>query len=113
MAEAKKHIDPVVPQFLLVGCKGDLGNARQVSTEEGAACAKSLGIHFLETSARTGKNVEEAFQTVTQEIYNRISTGEYKVDDDCWEGIKSGFGQRNNQHNSIIPMAIEEKSKCC
>lgn len=81
MVEAKKHIDPIDPQFLLVGCKGDLDGCRQVSTEEGAACAKALGIYFLETSARTGKNVEEAFQTVTQEIYNRISSGEYKVDD--------------------------------
>lgn len=100
--------------FLLVGCKGDLTNMRQVSTEEGAACAKQLNIHFLETSARTGKNVEEAFQTVTQEIYNKVTSGDYKVDDENWEGIKSGFGHRSSQHNSaIIPEAIPEKSKCC
>lgn len=87
---------------------------RQVSTEEGAACAKQLNIHFLETSARTGKNVEEAFQTVTQEIYNKVTSGDYKVDDENWEGIKSGFGHRSSQHNSaIIPEAIPEKSKCC
>ena len=34
---------------------------KQVSTEEGKALADSLGVSFLETSAKTAQNVEDAF----------------------------------------------------
>jgi len=71
-------------------------------------------VHFVETSAKTGRNVEQAFETITQEIYNKVQSGEYKVDDEAWEGIKTGFGHRSSQQNStIIPEATPEKSKCC
>jgi len=114
MAEAKRHIEPFEPVFLMIGCKGDLDETRQVSTEEASSFAQSQGIHFLETSARTGRNVEEAFQLVTQEIFNKVQAGEYKVDDEQWEGIKSGFANRAAQQStSIIPEGLPEKSKCC
>lgn len=114
MAEARKHIEPLEPVFLIVGCKGDLNDIRQIPSEEAFSHASSLGIHFTETSAKTGKNVEEAFQVVTQEIYNRVQAGEYRVDDDQWEGIKTGFANRSSQQNSAnIPEGLPEKSKCC
>jgi small GTP-binding protein len=43
----------------LVGNKTDL--ERQVSTEEGRSVANSLGIPFIETSAKEQSNVEKAF----------------------------------------------------
>jgi Ras-related protein Rab-39B len=114
MSEAKKHIDPFEPVFLMVGCKGDLEESRQVSTEEAFSYAQSQEIHFLETSAKTGRNVEEAFQLVTQEIFTKVQAGEYRVDDEQWEGIKSGFANRSTQNStSIIPEGLPEKSKCC
>jgi len=114
MSEAKKQIEPLEPVILLVGCKGDLNEERQVPTEEAFSHATALGLHFLETSAKTGKNVEEAFQVVTQEIYNKVKAGDYNVDDEQWEGIKTGFANRSSQQNSSnIPEALPEKSKCC
>ena len=46
---------------LLVGNKTDKEHERMVSKEEGANLAKSLGIDFLETSAKDTSNVEAAF----------------------------------------------------
>jgi len=43
------------------GNKKDLENDREVSYEEGANYAKSVGAFFLETSALTGENLGQAF----------------------------------------------------
>ncbi|XP_044291419.1 ras-related protein Rab-1A-like isoform X2 [Varanus komodoensis] len=37
--------------------------------------ADSLGVPFLETSAKTATNVEQAFLTMAAEIKNRVSSG--------------------------------------
>ena len=46
---------------MLIGNKADLDSRRQVSTEEGERFAKENGLIFLETSAKTSFNVEQAF----------------------------------------------------
>ena len=53
---------------LLVGNKSDLTSKRVVSTEQGKEFADSLGIEFLETSAKTStKNIQSA-QTVQRRL---------------------------------------------
>lgn len=92
LLEAKRHIEPYHPVFALVGTKLDLvtnGENREVSVEEAKKFSEQHGLIFVETSARTGINVREAFSLVTQEIYNRIKSGEYKVENG-WDGIKTG-----------------------
>lgn len=54
-------------ECLLVGNKIDLAN-RQVSFEEGSELAQELGVSFIETSALSGSNVEQAFVTMTAAI---------------------------------------------
>ena len=44
--------------ILIVGNKKDLEENRQVKTREGAALAKKYGVDFIETSAKTGENIE-------------------------------------------------------
>tara|TARA_B110000238_G_C15714271_1_gene263906 strand:+ start:261 stop:413 length:153 start_codon:yes stop_codon:yes gene_type:complete len=46
---------------MLIGNKADLDSRRQVSSEEGERFAKENGLIFLETSAKTAFNVEQAF----------------------------------------------------
>ena len=53
---------------LLVGNKSDLESSRQVKFEEGKEFADSLGIQFIETSAKNSSNVEKAFFTLANEI---------------------------------------------
>lgn len=114
MMEAKRHIEPHRPVFALVGCKLDLvsnGGRREVSKEEAKSFSDQHGLHFVETSARTGVMVEDAFRMVTQEVYNRIQSGEYKVEDG-WDGIKTGFARPNSLDFNLV-VAEPAKSTCC
>ena len=47
--------------IIIIGNKSDLEEKRQVSTEEGQRFAKEEGLVFLETSAKSSENVEDAF----------------------------------------------------
>ena len=53
---------------ILVGNKTDLEHRRTVSFEEGQLYARSHNIIFLETSAKTSNNVEEAFNKAAERI---------------------------------------------
>lgn len=54
--------------FILVGNKIDLADSRQVSKEEGEALANELGLSYIETSAKTGENIEDAFKMLALQI---------------------------------------------
>jgi len=54
--------------LLLVGNKADLRDQRQVSEAEGRAFATEADVPWLETSAKTGVRVSEAFEGLTQRI---------------------------------------------
>ena len=52
----------------VLGNKSDLVDERQVTKEEATAMAKNKNLKYYETSALTGANVEEAFQTIAKEL---------------------------------------------
>jgi len=54
--------------MILVGNKCDMEGQRQVTTQEGRDFARSLGCRFIETSAFTKINVDEAFFEIVREI---------------------------------------------
>ncbi|MHA1476897.1 MAG: hypothetical protein ACTSPU_01745 [Promethearchaeota archaeon] len=55
--------------YILIGNKIDLVEQRVVSKEEGENLAKKIGASaFIETSAKFGKNVEEAFKNLVYQI---------------------------------------------
>jgi len=58
---------------LLVGNKSDLVSKRQVDTAAAKDLADSLSIPFLETSAKSATNVEQAFMTMASEIKKRMA----------------------------------------
>ncbi|PVU88987.1 hypothetical protein BB561_005625 [Smittium simulii] len=61
--------------IIICGNKCDLESERKVSIQEGKDLAKSFQCPFLETSAKTTTNVDEAFYTLVREIrrYNKGS----------------------------------------
>jgi small GTP-binding protein len=53
---------------ILVGTKADLADRRQVSTEEAKEFAQHAGIPYIETSAKSNINIEEAMKMLVNEI---------------------------------------------
>ena len=85
----------------LVGNKSDLTSKRVVSTEQGKEFADSLGIEFLETSAKTSTNVEQAFLTMASQIKARMKTQ------------PSAAAGGPNKAVSLKSQQINKSSGCC
>ena len=64
-----------------------------MSTAEGEKFASDHGLIFLETSAKTAANVEEAFVRTAARIYENIGKGIYDVRNEA-HGIKLGVPVR-------------------
>ena len=71
LSEVEKFANENVVR-LLIGNKCDLESNRQVSREEGQEFADSLGVKFIETSAKECTNVEKSFFTMANEIKGRV-----------------------------------------
>ena len=59
---------------LLVGNKADKMSERTVSLEQGKLFSESVGIDFMETSAKGSTNVENMFTTIVAQIKSRIGS---------------------------------------
>lgn len=57
---------------ILIGNKCDWEEKRAVSTEQGEALARELGIPFLEVSAKSNINIDKAFYSLASDIKKRI-----------------------------------------
>uniref|UniRef100_A0A1B0G8H3 Uncharacterized protein n=1 Tax=Glossina morsitans morsitans TaxID=37546 RepID=A0A1B0G8H3_GLOMM len=58
--------------IVLIGNKADCSNSdRQVKREDGERLAREHNVPFMETSAKTGQNVELAFETVARQLKSR------------------------------------------
>jgi Ras-related protein Rab-8A len=57
---------------ILIGNKCDWEDKRVVSTEQGEALARELGIPFLEVSAKSNINIDKAFYSLAADIKKRI-----------------------------------------
>lgn len=60
--------DETAYPMTFVANKVDMEDQRLVKPEEIEALSTRLGVQYIETSAKTGKNVEEAFATVVRQI---------------------------------------------
>lgn len=67
--EIKKYAAPGT-KALIVGNKCDMASKRTTSFEEGQELAKSMGLEFVEASARDAHNVEAAFASLVGQVLN-------------------------------------------
>ncbi|MFX1389037.1 MAG: Rab family GTPase [Promethearchaeota archaeon] len=57
--------------YILIGNKTDLVDQRVVTTERGQEIAQKINAsHFIETSAKLGENIEQAFKLLVNQILN-------------------------------------------
>nr|XP_008995956.2 ras-related protein Rab-37 isoform X6 [Callithrix jacchus] len=57
--------------IMLLGNKADMSSERVIRSEDGETLAREYGVPFLETSAKTGMNVELAFLAIAKELKYR------------------------------------------
>ncbi|KYM82393.1 Ras-related protein Rab-2 [Atta colombica] len=96
LEDARQHSNSNMV-IMLIGNKSDLDNRREVRREEGEAFAREHGLVFMETSAKTAANVEEAFINTAKEIYEKIQEGVFDINNEA-NGIKIG-----PQHSPTSP----------
>ncbi|CAN9499323.1 unnamed protein product [Ophioblennius macclurei] len=68
----EEHASSDVEKMIL-GNKCDMTDRRQVSKDRGEKLAIDYGVKFLETSAKSSLNVEEAFYTMGRDILHNLS----------------------------------------
>jgi len=101
--------------LVLVGNKIDLESERQISYEEGDDFAQKNNMYFFETSAKTGKNIENLFRKSVETINGRILEDFYDLKTgNC--GIK--VGNEVNTDNIVLNKETVTKEdnnggKCC
>ena len=105
--EECKNTAPKSILMVLVGNKCDLDN-REVTEEEGREFAEKNGMLFFETSAKTGKNVEELFKESVKVIDQKIKENYYDLENDSC-GIKKG----NEEINVVLETNLEKDKKTC
>ena len=76
--EIQRHATEGVNR-LLIGNKCDAEDRKKVSFEEGNSYANQLGVKFLETSAKSSHNVEQAFVTMASEIKAKVASSTTKT----------------------------------
>ena len=74
MTDARNLTNPNTVIFL-IGNKSDLESQRDVTYEEAKQFADENGLMFIETSAKTGEGVEEAFLETARRIFSNIQDG--------------------------------------
>ncbi|MCJ1316132.1 Ras GTPase [Xylographa vitiligo] len=91
--------------IIIVGNKCDLDGDREVSTQEGEAMARGFGCKFIETSAKSRINVDNAFYEIVREIrrYNK-------------EMSSYTSGTQSGANGPIKPMEMSDQGQsrgCC
>ncbi|XP_054163570.1 ras-related protein Rab-39B-like [Oppia nitens] len=124
LLEARRHIDPSRVVYQVVSCKSDMLDDREVTAEEGKTFAEFYGLDFIETSAKNQYNVDETFRRIAENIYNRVESGQFAMEEG-WEGIKKGSpisangislttaDAYNNNGSAQLPIANGASNWCC
>ncbi|XP_028399435.1 ras-related protein Rab-27A-like isoform X2 [Dendronephthya gigantea] len=107
LSQLQTHAYCENPDIVLLGNKADLQESRVVDSNEARNVAENLGLKYFETSAATGQNVNEAVESLLDQVMRRMETC---VDADL---LPSSF-INNNRHSTRLREVDEanEESSC-
>ncbi|PHH64029.1 hypothetical protein CDD81_5134 [Ophiocordyceps australis] len=102
---------------VLVGNKADLtqneDNKREITRQQAEEWARRNGVlEYVETSAKSGENVEKAFMRVAERIYQNIQAGKYDLNDRR-SGVKGQNASGSRQLRLSSDANKSAVSGCC
>ncbi|GAU27214.1 hypothetical protein TSUD_108050 [Trifolium subterraneum] len=105
ISSIEQHSKDNIVNKILVGNKADMGESKRVVPfSKGKALANEYGIKFFETSAKTNRNVNEAFFSITRDIKQRLPD---------IESTKTPTRFRINKRDKATAKHGAQKSACC
>lgn len=96
---------------LLIGSKGDLESQRRVDFERVKEFASDQGINVIETSARTGVNVEQAFMQMTHMLLKQAGGDGLK--DDTEFLLTDDLSHTSISSVTVGRMGSQNNTPCC
>lgn len=105
--------------IILVGNKSDLVRSREVSLDEGRACAVVFDCKFIETSAALHHNVQALFEGIVRQIRLRRDSKEANARRQAGTRRRESLGKKAKRFLGRIvarnsrKMAFRAKSKSC
>jgi small GTP-binding protein len=107
--DVREHSNESI-QILLVANKIDL--QRQVSTEEAREVAEKYGLLYMETSAKSGFQVEDAFQILTRRIVQKMGLERDIVEEAEIKRLEQS-GVRVGPRKPLVLVESTNTSSCC
>jgi Ras-related protein Rab-14 len=98
LADARSLTNPNTV-IMLIGNKRDLEDQREVSYEEASNFARENDLIFMETSAKTGDQVEDAFMRTAGMVFDSVQAGHTELNAEASQGqgtVSADDGQGNN-----------------
>ena len=93
ISQIKENSNKTNINMLIIGNKRDLDDLRAVPTNLLNNIGKNIGVGVMETSAKDGYNVKEAFYMLVREMYNDVKKkGFEKFNDEIEPGMSLNIG---------------------
>ena len=108
--------------LVLVGNKIDLQSERKITKEDATELATQFGMEFIETSAKTGENINTLFEEICKYVNKNIDEGKYDLNDpsvgvgksEYEEGMEISKSVDLNKHKLKGDLNNNQsKKKCC
>ena len=106
IAEVNKYASDKMVK-VIVGNKSDKASDRLVTTEEGMKKAESLGLSFIETSAKDATHIEDAFVLISRQLVRIREQAALEAEQ------RSATPEPGIQLGSVGAAAADKVKACC